>query len=178
MAGPVENIASRGAGAAARTEGVAEAKGADGKVSDKFDQMRQDGAAEGTPKVAEAGQATTRQMEHDLRKRLETAKSTNPAQLYGPDLSEARRRIEGLQRRVEGLKKSPEASPLRDRLAAIEAQFAESEKRLSSLPEVSSPRELLAMQTEMYKLGQNIEILSKVVDAATSGVKSTLQMQV
>ena len=46
------------------------------------------------------------------------------------------------------------------------------------MPDTNNLRDLLSLQGEMYKMGQNIEILSKVVDAATSGVKSTLQMQV
>lgn len=173
MAGPVENISTRGAAAIAKTETGNE------KTSDKFDQLRQDGSkTAGTPPEEQAGAAASQRMEHDLRKRLEAAKSTNPAQLFGADMGEARKRVEQLQKKVEGLKKSPEASPLRDRLAAIEAQFTASEQKLGAMPDTGNLRDLLAMQGEMYKLGQSIEILSKVVDAATSGIKSTLQMQV
>lgn len=173
MAGPVENISARGTTAVARTEAGTE------KTSDKFDQLRQDGPkAEGTPPVEPAGAAASQRLEHDLRKRLESAKSTNPAQVFGADIGEARKRIEQLQKKVEGLQKSPEASPLRDRLSAIEAQFTASEQKLGTMPDTGNLRDLLAMQNEMYKLGQSIEILSKVVDAATSGIKSTLQMQV
>ena len=175
MAGPVENISARGVagtGAASRTE-----TGGEGKVSGKFDQVKAS-QPEGPAPVAEAGEAAAKRAEHDLRKRLEAAKSTNPTQIYGADIGEARKRIDQLHKKVEGLKKSSEASPLRDRLTAIESQFAASEKRLGTMPETDNLRDLLAMQSEMYKLGQNIEILSKVVDAATSGIKSTLQMQV
>jgi len=34
------------------------------------------------------------------------------------------------------------------------------------------------MQTEMYEMNQNVELLTKLVDSTTSGVKQTLQMQV
>ena len=176
MAGPVENISARGiagTGAASPT-----GTGSEGKVSGKFDQVKASQPEGGPPPVTAAGEAATKRVEHDLRKRLEAAKSTNPTQLYGADIGEARKRIDQLHKKVEGLQKSSEASPLRDRLAAIESQFAASEKRLGTIPETDNLRDLLAMQTEMYKLGQNIEILSKVVDAATSGIKSTLQMQV
>ena len=43
---------------------------------------------------------------------------------------------------------------------------------------IQTRRDLLSLQSEMYKMGQNIEVLSKVVDSVSSGVKSTLQMQV
>ena len=173
MAGPVENIAARGVTGAG---GAAPAEKA-GKVSDKFDEARTS-AAEGTAPVAEGGDVSAKRIEHDLRKRLEAAKSTDPAKLYGADIGEARKRIDQLHKKVDGVKNSSEASPLRDRLTAIEAQFAASEKRMGTMPETDNLRDLLAMQGEMYKLGQSIEILSKVVDAATSGIKSTLQMQV
>jgi len=174
MANPIENISTRGAGGVAPA-----AETGEGKTSGKFDELRQAGKPEASDPAAKApDSAATKQIEQDLRKRLEAAKSTNPAQLYGQDLGEARKRIDQLQKRVEGLKRTPEVSPLRDRLAAIEAQFAASEKRMNTIPETDNLRDLLAMQGEMYKLGQNIEILSKVVDAATSGIKSTLQMQV
>jgi hypothetical protein len=175
MAGPIENIAARGLTKPSGVEGAANQPA--GKTDGKFDQARQDALA-GAEKAQELSPAASKQIEHDLRKRIEAAKTTNPAKLYGGDLGEARKRIDGLSKRVESMKSPSEASPLRDRLAQIEAQFAASEKRMAAIPETDNLRDLLAMQNEMYKLGQNIEILSKVVDAATSGIKSTLQMQV
>jgi hypothetical protein len=41
-----------------------------------------------------------------------------------------------------------------------------------------SPTELLAVQAGVYKFSQELELTSKVVEKATSGVKQTLQTQV
>ena len=56
-------------------------------------------------------------------------------------------------------------------------QFNAADEKLKSVPDTNNLRDLLGMQTEMYKMSQNIELLSKAVDAATSGLKQTLQTQ-
>ena len=43
---------------------------------------------------------------------------------------------------------------------------------------VFSPQELLAVQAGVYKFSQELELTSKVVEKATSGVKQTMQTQV
>jgi hypothetical protein len=41
-----------------------------------------------------------------------------------------------------------------------------------------NPQNLLAMQAKIYQISEDVELLSKMVDQATSGVKSVLQTQV
>jgi len=41
-----------------------------------------------------------------------------------------------------------------------------------------SPTELLAIQAGVYKFSQELELVSKVVEKATDGIKQTLQTQV
>jgi hypothetical protein len=137
-------------------------------------------SAQGTdlPPMKEVNAVERKQLQHDLRKRMEVTGSTDPKTLFGNDLNAARKRIDIAVGKVDGVKNTPGAEGVRDRLAAIEAQFQTASSKAETMPATNNLRDLLSLQSEMYKMGQNVEILSKVVDAATSGVKSTLQMQV
>jgi len=80
-----------------------------------------------------------------------------------------------------GVAVAPDVSafePLRDRLKGIEADFNASAKLMSGPGSLDDPHRLLEMQMEVYKLAQNVEIMSRTVSEATSGVKTILQTQV
>ena len=130
------------------------------------------------PPMKQVDAAEQKQLQHDLRKRMEVTGSTNPQALFGGDLTAARKQLDIAAGKVGEVKSTPGAEGIRDRLASIEAQFESASAKAEKMPDTNNLRDLLSLQSEMYKMGQNIEILSKVVDAATSGVKSTLQMQV
>jgi hypothetical protein len=68
--------------------------------------------------------------------------------------------------------------PLRARLGLIETQFAESGRLLNTAGSLSDPKALLGVQVQLYQMMSNVEMLSKVVDQMTSGVKTILQTQV
>lgn len=136
------------------------------------------GKANQLPPLKEVTPAEKKTIEHDLRKRIEGAGSQDPTRLFGPDMKDLKTRVDSATKRIEGLGKQEAAGGLRERLSAIEAQVNASESKLKNIPDTNNLRELLGMQTEMYKMSQNIELLSKAVDAATSGVKQTLQTQV
>jgi hypothetical protein len=83
-----------------------------------------------------------------------------------------------LRTRIDSVKRADTRSGRSDRLSAIESQYTNAEGMLKRIPDTNNLRDLLAMQTQMYQMSQNLELLSKTVDAATSGVKQTLQTQV
>jgi hypothetical protein len=129
--------------------------------------------SESLPAMKEVGAAERKNIERDLRKRLESVQTQQPNKIFAGDLKDLRTRLDATANRVEGL-----GGDVRQRLAAIESQYTAATARLETMPDTNNLRDLLAMQTEMYKMSQNIEILSKVVDAATSGIKQTLQTQI
>ena len=43
---------------------------------------------------------------------------------------------------------------------------------------MDDPKQLLQMQMEVYKLAENVEIMSRTVSETASGVKTILQTQV
>ena len=130
------------------------------------------------PPMKEINPVEQKQLQHDLRKRMEAADSTDPQKLFGNDLTAARKQLDIATAKVDSVKNTPATGGVRDRLAAIEAQFQSASTKAETMPDTNNLRDLLSLQGEMYKMGQNIEILSKVVDSATSSVKSTLQMQI
>ena len=130
------------------------------------------------PPLQQVSSVDAKQMQHDLRIRIDRTGNTDPKALFGGDITAARTQLDAVKGRVEAAKTTPGSEGIRDRLSAIEAQFESVTGKTNAIPDTNNLRDLLALQTEMYTMSQNIEVLSKVVDAASSGVKSTLQMQV
>jgi hypothetical protein len=130
------------------------------------------------PPLQRVDATQTKTIERDLRKRMERTNSSSPSDLFGGDLKDLRKRIDATAGRVDAAGKTDAMQGIRDRLSAIDDQYKATEQKMHDLPDTNNLRGLLSMQTEMYQMSQNLEILSKVVDAATSGVKQTLQTQI
>jgi hypothetical protein len=111
------------------------------------------------------------QMQQDLRHRIEKTGTQNPSLLFGQDFAELGGKLKALD-----AKRVPPT--VRAELEKVEARFQASQAKLDKIPEANNLRDLLKMQTELYEMSQSVEMLSKVIDTATSGVKQTLQMQV
>ncbi len=126
--------------------------------------------------VTQVSTEQRRVLEGQLRRKMQRAKT--PQEIFRPDMQQSRVQLERMQARVEKMPKSPAAESVKKRLAFIEDKFQASEKVLQGLNKMDSPRELLKLQMEMYMLTQNIEIVSKVVEQTTGGVKQIMQTQV
>ncbi|OYT69947.1 MAG: hypothetical protein CFK52_12525 [Chloracidobacterium sp. CP2_5A] len=116
---------------------------------------------------------TLEQLRADLMQRY-----ANPsAGDFGLQFDNARLRISALRDGIHGI--SPEQRPpdMMARLSQVESQWTQIEALLNSDRELSQG-ELLGLQARMYQLTQNIEILSKVVDQVTGGIKTILQTNV
>jgi hypothetical protein len=68
-------------------------------------------------------------------------------------------------------------SPFRERLNVLEQQFQKSGDLIQGMSDMD-PKSLLNVQMQLYQLSGNIELMSKLVDQASSGVKTMLQVQV
>jgi hypothetical protein len=178
MPAPIDKIGMKAV--VPKTDEVSSGATKDTKFKEALQSAAKPEAAQKTdlPSMKEINPVEQKQLQHDLRKRMETSGSTDPQKLFGQDLSTARKQLDIATAKVDGVKNPQSAGGVRDRLAQIEAQYQSASSKAETMPDTNNLRGLLELQGEMYKMGQNIEILSKVVDAATSGVKSTLQMQV
>jgi hypothetical protein len=82
-------------------------------------------------------------------------------------------------KRVEGTQKTSESG-----LKALLGQVVEGQNKLDQIIKMATSgktygnQELLAIQASVYKFSQELELTSKVVEKATSGVKQTMQTQV
>jgi hypothetical protein len=137
----------------------------------KFDLLRADlnQKLAGTPQVVPKTGVPQDQgaLRNDLRQKLPT-----------PDANQLRAGIADLNRKVSAAPDVSAFEPVRERLKSIEAEFNASANLLNGPGSFDDPNRLLEMQMEVYKLAQSVEILSKTVSEATSGVKTILQTQV
>ncbi len=112
-----------------------------------------------------------KQMEHELRVRIERAGNQKPEVLFRGDMDKISTKLDSMQ-----AKRVPPS--IRAEFEKVEARYRASQAKLEQIPETNNLRDLLKMQTEIYEMGESVELLSKVIDSAVSGVKQTLQMQV
>ena len=148
----------------------------------KFDRLRAELNQRLTPagqlpsKVASINDEQKRLLANDLRRKLETGKG--PREILGGDMKQLNSGITNLNRQVAAVPDGSVFAPLRERLKSIESDFNASAKLLETPMSLDDPGKLLQMQMEMYKLTENVEVLSRTVSEAASGVKTLLQMQV
>ncbi len=147
----------------------------------KFDKVRtrlQDEQAEKLklpPEVKEVSLQQKKVLEADLNKRLSHPGTKSTQNIFAVDMKRAKLQVDQLSTRVNALPKTPAFDPLRQRLTSIDSQFQTAGRLVHSLKGTENPAELMKVQMQMYQLTENLELMSKVVEQATSGVKSLLQ---
>ena len=167
------------------TEGTKPSVPAAEKIqASKFDQVRN---AQGASPVETTGQLPPELqqlpeeampgLQADLRRRLEQTQAKNAADLFRGDHRANQSAIDSLSRRIREVPQSPLADGLKQRLVSIESQYVEAGRLLDATTSLDSPRELMKVQVHMYRLAQNIELVSKVVEQVTGGIRTILQTQ-
>ena len=147
----------------------------------KFDKVRnrlQEEQAQSVqlpPEVKQVSPEQARALQSDLNQRVQRAKSTSAPELYAKDINQAKSRIDNLRTRVDALPKTSAFDPLRQRLTSIDNQFQSAGKLIHSLNGQQSPTDLMKVQLQMYQMTENLELMSKVVEQVTTGMKSILQ---
>jgi hypothetical protein len=148
----------------------------------KFDRVRadlQDRSAQQVeipPEVNQVSLPQQKALQADLSGHV--ARGSKPSQILEANMKRAKDGIDRLTNRVNALPKTPAFQPFRDRLTSIDAQFQAAGKLVNSIKGGESPQQLLQVQMSMYQLAENMELMSKVVEQVTSGMKSILQTQV
>lgn len=95
-----------------------------------------------------------------------------------PEFLTSRTRL-GMMREVMAKTNAPGASQtdLRGRFGQIETEWHQVESIMRSNKDLSTT-ELLGLQARLYQVTQHVEVLSKVVDQVTGGVKTILNTNV
>jgi hypothetical protein len=150
----------------------------------KFDKVRtrlqeeQAGQVQIPPEVKQVSLEQKKILEADLSKRLQQTKPASAHELFSVDMKRAKEGVEQLTNRVNALPKTPAFDPLRKRLASIDSQYQSAGRLVNSVQGTESPAELMKVQMKVYQLTENLELMSKVVEQVTSGMKTLLQTQV
>jgi hypothetical protein len=123
--------------------------------------------------------AKIEQMRLDLMQRVERLPPGSPSvNALLPELLDSRTRL-GMLRDVMAKQGAAGASgtDLRGRFGQIEAEWNHVESIMRSNKDLSTT-ELLGLQARLYQVTQHVEVLSKVVDQVTGGVKTILNTNV
>ena len=67
---------------------------------------------------------------------------------------------------------------VKGKLTSIEAQYNHLDGTLQQISPNASPQDWLRLQQMANSMNENISVLSKLVDSASSGVKTILQTQI
>ncbi len=148
----------------------------------KFDQVRtrlQDEQAQKLqipPEVKQIPPDQKKVLQADLSRRLEKTRGL-PKDVFVVDMKRAKDKVDNLTTRVNSLPKTSAFDPIRTRLASIDSQYKSAGQLVNSLKNTENPRDLMKIQMQMYQLTENLELMSKVVEQVSSGMKSVLQTQ-
>jgi hypothetical protein len=100
----------------------------------------------------------------------------SPSELL-PDLLYPKTRFSLLKQATSEIKTLPQGTELMGRMSQVETEFNQLEAIMKSNKDLS-PGELLGLQARLYQVSQHIEVLSKVVDQMTGGIKTVLNTNV
>lgn len=117
-------------------------------------------------------------LEANLKRQLDQVRQRDLNEIFKADLQESKKKVDAIRKELAAKPPSEALGPVKDRLLQIENQFLESGKLLRGLGKLDSPQDYLKMQVEMYRLTQNVELLSKIAGEAASGVNKVLSTQV
>jgi len=151
----------------------------------KFDKVRADQLQKTSaavpcdvpPAVTEVPGAQKQALLAQLTQRVDNS-STRPGSVLKVDMQNTKTNLDKLGKRVAELPKGQAYDPIRNRLASIEKQFENSAHVLTNIGKSTNPKDYIQLQMQMYLMTENIQLVSKVVDQVTSGVKTILQTQI
>jgi hypothetical protein len=175
---PVTRKAAATASTAAQ-QGLAEANKT---APSKFDRLRADliqqlvPAGQLPPKVVSITDQQKQLLSNDLQRKIASGRS--PQEIVGDQMNQLRNGITNVKQQVSAVPDVPAFAPLRERLKSVESDFNASAKLLDGNVSLNDHDKLLEMQMQMYKMTENVEVLSRTVSEVGSGVKTILQTQV
>ncbi|HEX4772156.1 MAG TPA: hypothetical protein VH351_15075 [Bryobacteraceae bacterium] len=99
------------------------------------------------------------------------------ANVLKPKLESAGSSLSDLNARAATIKPANVAESLQNRLDLLNVQFRVLGDHLQESAAKNDPMQLLRLQNDIYQLDEELELVSKVVDQTTNGVRSLLQTQ-
>lgn len=122
--------------------------------------------------------ASVEQLRTELARRLSqmpgNAKSLDDV---WPELLHTRTRMSLLREAMKGVDSTPTGTNLKGLFGKVEGEWFNLEQSMGSDRDLSTG-ELLGLQARLYQVSQHIDVMSKVVDQMTSGIKTILNTNV
>ena len=181
MADPVSGITLGNLSQQLEGQRFQQQQGAGGRSFENV--LRQQEGEAGAPQAPQPPPATSgakiEQMRIDLMERVGKLPPGSPnVNALLPELLDSRTRL-GMLRDVISKSNAPgsSATDLRGRFGQIETEWNQVEAIMRSNKDLSTS-ELLGLQARLYQVTQHVEVLSKVVDQVTGGVKTILNTNV
>jgi hypothetical protein len=122
--------------------------------------------------------AKLEQMRLDLMERISRIPpGKSLVEALAPEFIDTRTRLGYLRQAMSGPDKPITGTDLRARLANIEREWLDLDRIMHSDKDLSTG-ELLGLQARLYQVAQHVEVLSKVVDQLTGGIRTILNTNV
>jgi hypothetical protein len=165
----------------------AAAPGKQAAITRSFEAVLQDGstrprtvqeAGSGEPKTEGVSGASLEQLRAELAQRLDRI-PTNDKSLdkIWPELMRTHTRMGMLREAMKGIDNTPTGTNLKGVFGKVESEWFNLEQIMRSDKDLSSG-ELLGLQARLYQVSQHIDVMSKVVDQMTGGIKTILNTNV
>lgn len=129
------------------------------------------------PPIQQANPQQIASLESNLTKRIDGSGARTAQDLFRVEMKDSRVALDKLTTTVDKLPQRNAFSPIRQRLNTIEQQYQRSGNLISRVNDMD-PKSLLKVQVQLYELSENMELLAKVVDHVSSGVKTIMQTNV
>lgn len=137
-----------------------------------------EGGAQGTQATHQVSGANMEQMRVDLMQRIDRLpQSASNLTALLPEMLDNRTRMTLLKDAMNGAGGKQANMNLQGRFGQIEHEWGQIEGIMKSNKDLSTG-ELIGLQARMYQVSQHIEVLSKVVDQVTGGIKTVLNTNV
>jgi hypothetical protein len=156
-------------------------------VTRSFQAVLQDGGTRPrTVQSGEAGDKTTEgvsgasleQLRAELARRLDRIPANNKSfDEVWPELLRTHTRMGMLREAMKGIDQTPTGTNLKGVFGRVESEWFNLEQIMRSDKDLSSG-ELLGLQARLYQVSQHIDVMSKVVDQMTGGIKTILNTNV
>jgi len=168
---------------------VAKAAGTNNKeaVARSFQAVLQDGstrprtvqdAGSGDKPTQGVSGASLEQLRSELARRLDRIPSDDKSlDKFWPELMRTHSRMGMLTEAMKGIDNTPTGANLKGVFGRVESEWFNLEQVMRSDKDLSSG-ELLGLQARLYQVSQHIDVMSKVVDQMTGGIKTILNTNI
>lgn len=184
MSEPISAIIPQIASQVARGAGINQQE----LVTQTFQAVLQDGSTRPrTVQTPESNKKTTEgvsgasldQLRDELTRRLDRIPANKKSSFdeIWPELLRTNTRMGLLREAMKGIDNTPTGTNLKGVFGKVENEWFNLEQVMRSDKDLSSG-ELLGLQARLYQVSQHIDVMSKVVDQMTSGIKTILNTNV